>query len=162
MKLFHAALLTAVLFVPAAGADDKPSTEAKGTLTLSGKTYKMASALAYENTVRNRKETVVILSEKPLDVDKLKASFKKNGNDDDFYPFDVHVKLTFDGSGELQQLSVHAAGANIIRSGDPNIKATATIKDGVAKGASGTAKPDKFRDLPFEFEIAFDVKLTKP
>jgi hypothetical protein len=37
-----------------------------------------------------------------------------------------------------------------------------TLKDGTAKGSAGTIKADKVRDMKFEFEVAFEVKLTKP
>ncbi|MCI0379506.1 MAG: hypothetical protein L0215_18005 [Gemmataceae bacterium] len=165
MKLCFTALCTAALFgyIGAGHAGDKKS-EANGTLTLGDKTIKLASALAYENKSSNRKETVVILSEKPLDTAKLKQSFKKNGNDDDFNPSETHVKLTFDDRdrGELSQLTISAGGGVFLRSGDRNIKVAATIKDGVAKGKAFMQKADKFREKPITFEVTFDVKLTKP
>jgi hypothetical protein len=156
-----------LVLVGTASPQEKKSelkSEATGTLTLGGKTYKLANALAYENTVSNRKSTVVILSEKPLDLAKLKQSFKKNGNDEDFFPFDAHVKLTFREAdkGALSQLAIYADGDNVIRIGDENVKAMATFKDGTAKGSAGTKKPDKVRNMPFEFDLTFDVKMTKP
>lgn len=163
MRLLCAGLLSAALIglVATGRADDKkpePKPEAKGTLTLNGKTYKLEHALAYETTKFDVKFTTIYLSEKPLDASKLKASFKKKGNDDDFHAFDAHLRLMFDDTGKLFQISMHAGGANIILQGDPNIRAEATIKDGVAKGTAKSVKPDK----DYEFEVAFDVKLTKP
>ena len=162
MRLLFAAICTAVLLSlagpsEAGGKKDESKTEAKGSLTLNGTTYKLASALAYEQTVFRKKETVVILSEKRLDTAKLKQSLQKNGNDDDFFPTAPHVKLAFDQAGELLQLSIHGGGANIIRSGDPNVKTTVTLKDGAAKGTAGTQKPDTFRNQPLQFDVTFEV-----
>jgi hypothetical protein len=158
MKLLCAALcLTGFLSVAAiVQADEKK--EAKGSLTLNDKTCKLEHAFAYETTKFDMKRTVIFLSEKPLDVAKLKASFKKNGNDDDFYTFDPNVILSFDEKGKLVQISMHAKGGNIFLQGDPNIKAEATIKDGVAKGMAKSVKSDK----DYTLEATFDVKLTKP
>ncbi len=150
-----------LFLVGAAKADEKkdtPKTEAKGTLTLGDKTYKLESALAYETTKFGMKRTMIYLTEKPLDTAKLKASFKKKGTDEDFFTFDPNVRLIFDDKGELVQISMHAGGGNIILQGDPNIKAEAAIKDGVAKGMAKSVKPDK----DYTFDATFDVKLTKP
>ena len=171
MKLQIAALLTAglmsLLALAAGRADDKkdpPKAEAKGTLTLGDKKYTLASALVYVNPHSFGKETVVILSEKPVDIAKLKQSFKKNGTDDDFFPNGDHIKLTFreDDKGKLTQFAFNGGGGAVIRQGDKNIKGEVTLKDGTAKGSSGTIKADKVRDMKFEFDVTFEVKLTKP
>jgi hypothetical protein len=158
MRRFMTALAILVFFAGAGTSGEKKPAE--GTLTVNGQTYKLASALAYAQKFRNRTEVIVLLSEKPLDVAKLKQSFEKNGNDDDWFPREAHVKLTFDDRGELMQLTISAGGANIIRSGDPNVKTDAAIKDGSAQGKAGMKKPDTFRDKPLHFEADFDVALT--
>jgi len=144
-----------------ARADEKkpdPKPEAKGKLMLDGKAYELKNALAYETTKFDKKRTVVYLSEKPLEMAKLKASFKKKGNDEDFFAFDPHIKLVFDDKADLFQIALYARGANVILQGDPNIKAEAAIKDGKAKGMAKSIKPDK----DYEFGATFEVKLTKP
>ena len=162
MKFLVAAVFgIASMAVGAARADEKkpePKLAVKGKLTLDGKAYDLKNALAYETTKFNKKRTVVYLSEKLLDTDKLKASFKKKGNDEDFFAFDPHIKLIFDDKGDLFQIALYARGANIILQGDPNIKAEAAIKDGKAKGMAKSIKPDK----DYEFGVTFEVKLTKP
>jgi hypothetical protein len=153
-------VLGMLVFLAGAGAgipgEKKPN---QGTLTVNGRTHKLASALAYAQKFRNRTEVVVLLSEKPLDTAKLKRSFEKHGDDGDWFPVEAHVKLTFDDGGVLQQLTISAGGANIIRSGDPNVKATAVFKDASAQGAAGMKEPDTFRDQPLHFEATFDVAL---
>jgi hypothetical protein len=164
MKLLSLVLVTAGMLGPVAAGRGYEQTEApkaknKGTLTLEGKTYQLTSALAYQQTVFKKQEITVILSEKPLDLAKLKQSLQKNGNDDDFFPTQTHVKLSLDDAGELLQLSVHAGGANIIRSGDRNIQTNVMIQNGTAKGTAGTKKADTVRDMPFAFEFTFDVSV---
>jgi hypothetical protein len=170
MKLQSAALFAAGLLSLLAStgrSDDKkdgPKAEAKGTLTLGEKKYTFAHALAYVNPHRFGKENIVILTEKPLDTAKLKQSFKKNGTDDDFFPLVDHIKLIFreDDKGKLTQFAFNGGGGAIIRQGDKNIKGELAIKDGAAKGSTSTIKADKTRDMKFEFDVTFDVKLTKP
>src|SRR5262245_4428569 len=166
MKLLTVALGTAGMLTlgapgAAGGKKDGPKSEATGTLTMGDNTHKLTRALAYEVRRSSRKETVVILSAKPLDTAKLKQSLKKNGTDEDFFPFDAHVKLRFDDTGLLSQTAIYADGANIIGSGDDNIKATATIKDGTAKGKAGMEKPGKFFKMSYTFEVTFDVAVIQ-
>jgi hypothetical protein len=166
MKLLTVALVAAGLLAlvatgAAGGKKGEPKAEANGKLTMGDNTYKLTNALAYETKRSNRKETVVILSAKPLDTAKLKQSLKKHGTDEDFFPFDAHVKLRFDEQGTLSQTAIYADGANIIGSGDDNIKATATIKDGTAKGKAGMVKPGEFFKKSYQFEVTFDVAIIQ-
>jgi hypothetical protein len=137
---------------------DSPKGEVTGTLILDGKSYKLQSALAYEITKFDVKFTVIYLSEKPLDAGKLKASFKKKGNDEDFHTSDAHVRLMFDDQGKLFQISMHAGGGNVVLQGDPNIKTEFALKDGAAKGTAKSVKPDK----DYTLDTTFDAKLIKP
>jgi len=162
MRLLSAVLL-GVAFTWAGGAradEKKPESKAnvKGKLTIDGKTYELKNGLAYETTKFDKKRTVVYLSEKPLDTAKLKASFKKSGNDEDFFAFEPHIRLVFDNKGDLFQITLYARGANIILQGDPNIKVEAAIKDGAAAGTAKSVKPDK----DYEFAATFEMKLMKP
>lgn len=159
MKLLFAALCVAgLLSAPSAARADEKKGEAKGTFTLDGKTYKLTSALAYATKKFDMTHTVVYLSEKPLDTTKLKASFKKNGTDEDFFASGPHVRLIFDDTGKLFQIGLHAGGGNVILQGDPNIKAEAALKNGAAKGTAKTVKPEK----DYELDTTFEVKLMKP
>lgn len=165
MKLLLAMVTAGLLGLGAGGRADEKKKEAKGTLTLAEKKYEFAHAIAYENTGPFKmKETVVILTEKPLDTAKLKASFKKNGNDDDFFPNADHIKLVFaeNDKGKLTQLAIQSGGGAVIRQGDKNIRAEATVKDGSVKGTAGTVKADKVRDKLFEFDVEFEIVLIKP
>ena len=156
--LISASLLSLHATVKAEGKKD----EANGTLTLGDKTYKLQNAAAFETKRGDKKRTAILLSEDPIELDKLKAALKKNGNDDDYRVKGGHVKLIFDENGELYQVIVNAAGVSVNEIGNDNFKAKATIKDGTAKGKAGMGKPDKFFEMEYKFEVEFDLKLTKP
>lgn len=142
-------------------ADDKKA-EAKGTLTMGDKTYKMESAVAYECTRGNKKRTTILLSEQAPDLDKLKASLKKKGNDDEYFQFKPHIKLIFTDKGALFQVVIFADGANINEIESDNYKATFAIKDGVASGKANQLKPDKISNMTYTFEVTYDAKVVKP
>jgi len=164
MKRASAAFACAALlsFAGIARAEEKHGAEVKGTLVMGGNTYKLANALAYETKIGSHQRTVVILSEKSLDTAKLKQSFKKNGNDEDFFASGPHVKLILDDKGGLAQIALYAEGDNVNLIGDDNIKCNATLKEGIAKGAAGTKKPAKSFSGAYTFDATFDVKLTRP
>lgn len=156
--------LLCALTAPAA-ADDKKGDAKKpvtGTLSMGDKTYKLQSGVAFETTFSNKKRTAVLLSEQPADLAKLKASLKKNGNDDDYFFTKPNVKLIFDDKGELAQLVIYVDGANINLIGSDKVKASATVKDGAVKGKGGMEKPDKFFGMEYTFTVEFDVKIMKP
>ena len=155
------ALCVALNTGPAQDKKDKPVKTVTGTLTMGDATYKLESAVAFETTHSNKKRTAVLLSEKPVDLAKLKASLKKNGNDDDYFLTKPNVKLIFDEKGELAQLVIYADGANVNLIGSDKVKATATIKDGVVRGKGGMEKPEKFFDMKYTFDVEFNVKLLK-
>src|SRR5262245_31690218 len=159
-------VLAAVVFALApVSADDKKDDQKKtvtGTLTMGDKTYKLESAVAFETTRSDKKRTAVLFSEKSPDLDKLKASLKKNGNDDDYFLTKPNVKLIFDDKGELAQLVIYADGANINLIGSDKVKASATVKDGVVSGKRGMEKPDKCFGMEYTFTVEFNVKIMKP
>ena len=124
------AIVMIVAFCGITAADDKkdgPKKAVSGTLTMGENTYKLESAVAFEMTYTNKKSTAVMFSEKTADLAKLKASLKKNGNDEDYFLTKPHVKLIFNEKGEFHQLVIYADGANVNSIGSDNVKVTATI-----------------------------------
>jgi hypothetical protein len=136
--------------------------ETKGSLTLDGKKYTFASAVAYNKKVGGRTRTVVYLTEKPPDTTKLKQSLKKDGTDDGFSVFEPHVELIFDDKGALFQTVIYAEGKTINEIGSDDIKGSAKLADGKATGKANTEKPIKAFGGSMAFEVTFDVKLTVP
>ena len=127
--------LSLFAFVNVAEAEEKKDV-VKGSLVMGETTITFANVIAYETKRSDKKRTVVIFSEKPLKIDKLKESFKSKGDDSDFFAFESHLKLIFDEKGELLQMVIYSEGKNINLSGDDNIKATANFANGSAKGKS--------------------------
>src|SRR5262249_13350553 len=141
-----------LVFLAPVRSDEKPA--ATGSLKLGDKTYKMENAVAFDSKRGDKKRTVVLLSEKPADLAKLKKSLKAKGNDDDYFLFEPHLKLIFDEKGALFQVVIFADGANINEIQSANFKATLAVKDGVASGKGNQVKPDKFFGKEFTFDVS--------
>lgn len=162
MKQSIAAVLLITLATSVVPADE-PKDEVKGKLVLGAKTYEFKNILAYETMKSGKKRTVVMMSEKPVKLDKLKESFKSKGDDSEFFTFDDNLKLVFDEKGELLQMVIYASpGKNINNIGDDNVKADVKFTDGTAKGTAKTAKPDIAFGEEYHFQVEFNVKLWKP
>lgn len=164
MRCLVVGLATSLVFgVIAHAAEPKaPATTATGTFSASATKYSLANALAYSKKIGDKTRTVVYLTEKPLDTDKLKKSLKDHGTDKDFFVFKPHVQLIFDDKGELFQVVMYAEGKTINLIGDDTIKASAKIADGKVAGKGKTEKPAKAFGDTFEFDVTFDVAITAP
>lgn len=172
MRLFSVAVFIAGLLVltGAAKADDKKSgrnSQATGNFVFDGTTFKIASALAYATTVGDQQQTVVILSDKPLDTAQLKRSLKKNGNDRDFNPSGSTIEFTFDDKGAFRELAIITTdgGMKHVRAESvKDHKATVTIADGSAKGRITVTKElrETLTKHTYRFDVTFDIPLTKP
>ena len=161
------ALVMAGLFTSPAGIrgeDKKGETKspATGTLRFDGKDHKLDKSVAFETKQADKKYISVLLSADAVDLNKLKASLKKKGNDEDYFFFKPHVKLIFEESGDLHQLVIYCDGASINQIGSSNVKGKATIKDGAVSGKANMVKPDTFVKKEYTFEVEFNVKLMKP
>src|SRR5262245_2512181 len=136
--------------------------ETKGSLTVDSKKYTLASAVAYNKKISGKTRTVVYLTEKPPDTTKLKASLKKNGNDDDFFVFEPHVELIFDDKGALFQTVLYAEGKTVNEIGSDDIKGSAKLADDKVNGKGNTEKPIMAFGGSMAFEATFTVTLTAP
>ena len=167
MTRMSAVLVAGLLaFVGVAAAQEKKAV-AKGTFTMNGTTYKVASAVAYTRTVDDEKETVVILADKPLNAAQLKASLKKSADGSDYDPY-PRIELTFDEKGVLVYLGMQTQDAGIKHMPAGHIKdhtASATIADTSVKGSAitnGKEDRESINRHKYRFDVTFDVKLTKP
>jgi hypothetical protein len=166
MKRLNVALCLAGLLAVVGAPRAEEKKVAKGTFTMNGTTYKVVSALAYSTTVRDQKQTVVILADKPLNAAQLRAALKKNEpRDFDPYP---RLALVFDDKGVLLKMDMQTQDAGIRGLPASDIKdhkATATITEGAAKGTAATVgKEDReaINGHKYRFDVTFDVALTKP
>lgn len=126
-------------------------------LTIGGKVVSLPNVTVYETLQFDNPVTAVLFTEKPINLAKLKASLAKSKSDDDFNEFQAQIKLVFNDNEQLKGLSIWCDGLSISSSGDDNIKASATIEDGRARGTAKTAQPGETFGKKYDFEVSFDT-----
>jgi hypothetical protein len=137
---------------PAAKAPAEKPIE--GTLTLGGKTYKLASVAAYEAKLFDDTVINVLACDKAIPMDKLKTALTKDGTDDSFMLWEPNVKVTFKKNGEPMSMNSWAGGASLSVSGG-GISGELAVKDGIARGKFALASDDKGR-----CDFTFNVPMT--
>lgn len=129
-----------------------------GKLTIGGKTYALAHVTVYETQQFDNVLTAVLLTERPINLSKLKASLSKPArNDDDFIEFQRQVKLLFNAREELKSLFIWSDGLSINSSGADNLKASVVIEDGRARGTAKTTESGESFGKKFDFDVSFDA-----
>lgn len=142
---------------PAKRLTDAPKLDNSGTLTLGGKTYKLPNVVAYEVKASDEKRTALFFSEKPINLDKLKASLKKDGTDDGLFEFQPQIRLQIDKSDAVQQMHLWADNTSI--NSNANLTGDVVVEDGRARGTAKLAKPGEFFGKEYTFEVTFDVEV---
>jgi hypothetical protein len=146
--------------MPAKRLVDAPRLANSGTLTLGNKTYKLSSVAAYEMKQFDKPMTTVVLSEKPLNLAKLKAAVGKKSADD-YFEFVAQVKLVIDAEDNVGSMQLWADNSSISGSGD--VAGDIVIEGGRARGTARLSKPGDFFGKKYSFEASFDVDvLGKP
>jgi hypothetical protein len=147
---------------PAKRLVDAPKLANSGTLTIGNKTYRLSSVVAYEMKQFDKLMTTVVLSEKPLNLAKLKAALGKKSADQ-YFEFTAQVKLLIDADDNIGSMQLWADNASISGSGNSDVAGNIVIEDGRARGTVRTTKPGEFFDKRYSFELTFDVDvLGKP
>jgi hypothetical protein len=145
---------------PAKRLVDAPRLANSGTLTLGNKTYRLPSVVAYEMKQFDKPMTTVVLSEKPLNLAKVKAALGKKSADD-YFEFVPQVKLVIDADDHISSMQLWADNSSISGSGD--LAGDIAIEDGRARGTAKMTRPGEFFDRKYNFEASFDVEvLGKP
>lgn len=142
---------------PAKRLTDAPKLANSGTLSLNNTTYKLAHVVAYEVKVFDEKRTALFFSEKPINLEKLKASLKKDGTDDGLFEFQPQVRLQIDSSDAVKQMHLWADNTSI--SSNADITGDLVVEDGRARGTAKLTKPGEFFGKPYTFEVTFDVEV---
>jgi hypothetical protein len=141
---------------PAKRLVDAPRLANSGTLTIGNKTYKLPSVVAYEMKQFDKPMTTVVLSERPLNLAKIKAALGKKSADD-LFEFTPQVKLLIDAEDNLS--SMHLWADNVSVSGNGDMSSEIVIEDGRARGTARMTKPGEFFDKKYSFQVSFDVEL---
>jgi hypothetical protein len=147
---------------PAKRLVDAPRLANSGTLTFGNKTYKLSNVVAYEMNQFDKPMTTVVLSEKPLNLAKLKAALGKKSADD-YFEFMPQVKLVIDAEDNIGSMHLWADNSSISGSGSSDLAGDIAIEDGRARGTAKLTKPGEFFDKKYNFAASFDVDvLGKP
>ncbi len=145
---------------PAKRLVDAPKLPNSGTLTIGNKTYKLPNVVAYETKQFDKPMTTVVLSERPLNLTKLKTAVGKKSADD-YFEFIPQVKFEIDAEDNVSSMHLWADNASL--GGNSDLAGDVVIEGGRARGTARTTKPGEFFDKKYSVEASFDIEvLGKP
>lgn len=131
-----------------------------GKLTIGGTASSLTHVTAYETMQFDQPVTAILLTEKPINLAKLKASLAKPArNDDDFNEFQTQVKLVIDSRDRLQSMFIWRDGLSVSSSGADNLTGQTLIEDGRARGTLKTTKPGEIFGKAMELDVSFDTSV---
>jgi len=131
-----------------------------GKLTIGGRTNMLAHVTVYETRRFDEIVTAVLLTERPIDLAKLKASLAKpEQNDDAFNEFQPQIKLVIDAREQVNGINIWSDGLSLSGSGWDNIKASVAIEDGRARGTMKTTASQDAFGKKVDFDISFDASV---
>ncbi len=131
--------------------------ENSGKLLVNDKPIKLASVVAYEVKTFDEKRTAIFFTEKPINMDKLKASLKKDGKDSGLFETQSQVKVEIDKDDRPAMMNLWCDGASLNSNSD--LIGDVIVEDGRARGTVKLGKPSEFFGKTFSFEITFDVEV---
>jgi len=138
----------------------KPANVGEGTVTVKGKNYSLAHALAYETTVNDEEVIAVVLSGQPVSSEKLKEAKEKEkeGQDGEFKR--PYIKLEFTKAGALKFWSAGVGDTSLGRRSSGNPTGELKVQDGRVSGKA--SQPTETEGMfPSGFDVRFDVALLR-
>ena len=144
---------------PAKRLTDAPKLANTGKLKFGAATHKLSNVVAYEVKVFDEKRVALFFSEKPINLEKLKASLKKDGTDDGFFEVQPQVRLQIDKSDEIKKMDLWADGASV--SSNADLAGDAVVEDGRVRGTAKLSKPGEFFGKEYTFEVSFDLEILR-
>ena len=131
--------------------------ENSGKLLVNDKPVKLGSVVAYQVKVFDDVRTAILFTEKPINMEKLKASLKKEGNDSGLFEFQSQVKVEINKDDQPSMMSLWHDNASLNSNSD--LVGEVIVEDGRARGTVKLGKPSEFIGKTFGFEITFDVEV---
>ncbi len=130
------------------------------TIEAGGKKFALAYGVAYQAVDDGQQKTEVLLSTKPINVDKLVALLNNGQDGGDAISFEPQLKLRYDAEGKLSYLFLYADGlsVNLSGQGEDKIESQLTIDGDRARGKTRLVQPGKLFDNEYTFTAPFDVK----
>src|SRR5438445_8036799 len=120
-SMFHAIrpfltpLLALAITSVLCGEDAKP---VEGTLSLSGKPYKLQHAVAFETKVFGKPGVAILASDRAINIDIVKKALLETKDQPDVWLRQPHVRVTFDASGKILPYYASAPGFAANSGGD--------------------------------------------
>ena len=142
---------------PARAAQNPAKLENGGELTLGKGQWKLAHVVAYEARMFDEVVTKVFISQKPINMAKLKASLAKDGTDDGVFETQPQVVLQIDDNDSVKQAAIWADNASI--SSNADLEGDATVADGRVRGSAKLSEPGDFFGRKYDFHVSFDVEV---
>jgi hypothetical protein len=125
-----------------------------GTLTLGNRTYRLTSAVAYPTKQFDEPVTAIVLSERPLNVARIKAAMGKKSIED-YFEFVPQVRLIVDADDKVRSQFIWADNTSL--SGNESLAGDVAIEAGRARGSVKMAEAGEFFDKKYTFAVSFDV-----
>jgi len=128
-----------------------------GKITINGRVYPLAHVTIYETRRFDDIVTAVLITERPINLAKLKASLAKpEQNDDAFNEFQPQVKLVIDAQEQVSGVSLYCDGLSLSGSGWENFRTSVMVEDGRARGMANTTAPQDAFGKKLDIEVSFD------
>lgn len=128
----------------------------EGALTIGEKHYKLTKAAAYPVRSGDEARFIVLASDRNLPLAKIKQALAEDGNDDDVFVTQPHVKLIFKPTGEIESCSGWADNSSFSTGGE-GLSGALRLSDDRAAGEAALAA-----DEESAFQRSFQVKFDAP
>jgi len=138
----------------------KPANVGEGTVTVKGKNYSLAHALAYETKFNDEEIIAVVLSGQAVSSEELKKAKEeeKEGQDGEFKR--PYIKLEFTKAGALKFWSAGVGDTSLGRRSSGNPTGELKVQDGRVSGKA--SQPTETEGMfPSGFDVRFDVALLR-
>ena len=144
---------------PAKVAQNLPKLENGGQLTFGDGEWKLAHVVAYEVRQFDEIVTKVLVSEKPINMAKLKASLAKDGTDNGIFELQPNITLDIDDNDSLNRVSIWVDGASV--SSNADLDGDVVINDGRVRGTAKLSEPGTVSDKTYNFNVSFDLEVMR-
>jgi hypothetical protein len=144
---------------PAKVAQNLPKLKNGGELTFGDGQWKLAHVVAYEVKQFDEIVTKVLLSEKPINMAKLKASLLEDGTDNGIFELQPNINLTIDDNDSLNRVSIWVDGASV--SSNADLDGDVIINDGRVRGTAKLSEPGTVSDKTYNFNVSFDLEVMR-
>ncbi|MBL8817465.1 MAG: hypothetical protein JNL58_15675 [Planctomyces sp.] len=141
---------------------DAPKLDHRGSIKLDGKLNRLPHVIAYEESSSDRKVIHVVLTAKPVDPAKVRASLNKSGElETSVIGFQPQVDLVVDQSDELSSMSIWCDGNSINWSGNDKVTSLIQSEGDRIRGTAQTVSAEDVFGKPCEFEVSFDTVIIR-